>query len=77
MGGLIQICTARQPKGVGETAGCNVTGCDDATFVVVEVGGGSDYGNRLATSTSILRLCALHARVIRNQISTLCAEQPR
>jgi len=66
---LIQTCLARPPREGSMEAGCNVTGCDEQSWTVIEVGGGSRYPNGAAsTSANIIRLCRGHARALTEQM---------
>lgn len=57
-----------------DEAGCNVTGCEETVHMIVEVGGGTCYGGRLATSTSTLRLCRYHAGVLARDLVVATTE---
>lgn len=76
MSALVQIAQAREPdlsRGLMENT-CNVHYCQEPCAAVVEVGG------CVVTSTSCmsLRLCADHARKVRDDLSTVLerAEAP-
>jgi len=66
---LIQTCLARPPREGPMEAGCNVHGCDEQSWTVIEVGGGTLYpGGKASTSGNIIRLCREHARALTEQM---------
>lgn len=77
MSRLVQIAQAREPD-LGARrlmeGECNVYHCQERCAAVIEAGGGSET----AVSRSSLRLCADHARKVRDDLSTVLerAEAP-